>query len=79
MISIGDSLNSLEPTADCGVGVGVMSSESITTYPWNGGRLFFVSSFKFVTTCFVCGGEFFSSSGLLVMWLANTRESNSLL
>jgi hypothetical protein len=56
-----------------------MSFESITTYPWDGGRIFFISSFEFIIISFMCGGELSSSYGLLVMQLVNIRESNFLL
>ncbi len=62
-----------------GVGAKVMSSKFIMTYPWNGGRVFSISFFESITTSFVCGGKLFSSSRLLVMQLADTKESNFFL
>jgi hypothetical protein len=64
---------------DYGVGARVMSFESIAAYSWNVGKVLFVSSSESVTTSYVCGGELSSSSGLLVMQLANIKESNFLL
>jgi hypothetical protein len=61
------------------VGVKVMSFEFVFAYPWNGGRVFSISFFEFVTTSFMCGGELSSSSRLLVMQLVDIKESNFLL
>jgi len=54
-----------------------MSSKSITTYPYSGGRVFSISSFEFVIASFMCGGKLSSSSGLLVMQLDDIKDSNS--
>ncbi len=63
----------------CGVGFEVMSSKSVTTYPYNGGIVFSIFLSEFVITYFVCDGEVSFSFGLLIMQLANIKESNSLL
>ncbi len=44
---------------DCGVGIKVMSSKFITTYPWNGGKVYFKFFFEFVVAFFVWWGVFF--------------------
>ncbi len=65
--AIGMSFSSLELVANCGVIVGVVSFK------------FIVSFFKFVSVFFEYVGELSSSTSFLIIELANTRTSNSLL
>jgi hypothetical protein len=65
--SIGGSFNSLEPIVDYGVAIRVESS------------IFVVSSFEFATTSSEYGGDLSFLTLLLIIKLADTRTSSSLL